>query len=360
MKSLKILSLAATLVLFSGLSDANSQTIRQFKDWRAMCDASGNCKGVAVDTRRNNTQATYRLEIARKTGRDAFWTISFVIIGDEPRTYEPFHVSVDFEPPLQIEPDEGYQVSVRSNTYDLISTPKANGLMTLFASGNRAFFNFLNTRGQETAARFSLKGFKASLLWIDEQQNRLQSPRLTGDVDTASRETGTGQANPFTSGNSMILSPDRIPPAIGKLHFSDGECNAADRPPLEGFGFETDQVGKENTLYLIPCFAGAYNIVYRAYLKSNNDTARQLLFARYSDETGWTGTKDLMNISYNAKNATLAAFSKARGLGDCGSTSRYKWTGHTFKMMQYRYWGKCDGTRLPDDWPTIYPAAKRK
>ena len=360
MNPIKILGLAAVFFVVAGSGGANSQTIRQFKDWQALCDASGNCKGVVVDTRRNNTQATYRLEIARKSRRDAFWTISFVIIGDEPRTYEPFHVSVDFEPPLQIEPDEGYQVSARANTYDIISTPKGNGLMTLFARGNQTFFNFLNTRGQETAAQFSLKGFKASLLWIDEQQNRLQSARLTGDVETTATVADTRQANPFTSGNSIILSPDRIPPAIGRLHFADGECNGANRPPLEGFGFETAQVDKENTLYLIPCFAGAYNIVYRVYLKSVNDTARQLLFAKYSDKTGWTGSKDLMNISYDAKTGTLAAFSKARGLGDCGSTSRYKWQDHAFKMTEYRYWGKCDGTRLTSDWPVIYPAARSK
>ncbi len=360
MNSNKALGLATALFVVAGLGGANGQTIRQFKDWRAMCDTSGNCKGVAVDTRRNNTEATYRLEIARKSGRDAYWTISFVILGDEPRTYEPFHVSVDFEPPLQIEPDEDYEISTRANTYDIISAPKGNGLMALFARGNRAFFNFLNTKGQETAARFSLKGFQASLLWIDEQQNRLQSPRLTGKVEPASNQAGTGQVNPFTSGNSIILSPDRIPPAIEKLHFADGECEPSDRPPLEGFGFESARVDKDNTLYLIPCFAGAYNVVYRAYLKSFNDTARQLLFARYSDETGWTGTKDLMNISYDTKTGTLAAFSKARGLGDCGSTSRYKWTGYAFKMTEYRYWDKCDGTRLPDDWPVIYPAQKRK
>jgi len=357
---LKILSFAVALVLFSGLSDANSQTIRQFKDWWTMCDASGNCKGIAVDTRRNNTEATYRLEIARKSGRNTFWTISFVIIGDEPRTYEPFHVSVDFEPPLQIEPDEDYQSSTQANTYDIISTPRGNRLMALFARGNQTFFNFLNTRGQETAARFSLKGFQASLLWIDEQQNRLQSARLTGDVATASTVVDAEKANPFTSGGSTVLSPDRIPPAIGKLHFADGECNAAERPPLEGFGFETAQVDKGNTLYLIPCFAGAYNIVYRVYVKPFNDTARQLLFARYTDETGWTGSKGLMNISFDAKTRTLAAFSKARGLGDCGGTSQYRWSGYAFKMMQYRYWGKCDGTRLPEDWPIIYPAEKRK
>ena len=263
---------------------------------------------------------------------------------------------MDFEPPLQLEPDDDYQSSAQANAYDIINIAQGNNLMALFARGNQAFFNFLNTRGQETAAQFSLKGFQAALLWIDDQQKRLKSPRIIGGIKTVSARADVNKSNPFTSGSTIILAPDKIPPKLGKLHFADGECEPADRAPLEGFGFEIAQVDKNTTLYLIPCFTGAYNVVYRAYLKLLNDTLRQVLFARYTDQLGWTGTKDLMNISYDAKTRTLAAFSKARGLGDCGSSSRYQWSGRAFKMMQYRYWGKCDGTRLLPDWPIIYSA----
>ncbi len=359
MNLFKILSLTIVLTVFSGLNIARSETIRQFKDWRASCDDNGNCKGVVVDTRRNNTTATYRLEIARKREPNSFWTLSFVITGDEARTFEPLHVSVDFEPPLQLEPDQDYQPGKQANTYDIIGVAQGNILMRLFARGNDAFFNFLNSRGQETAARFSLRGLSATLLWIDDQQKRLKSPRTIGEVKAASTETRPAVPNAYTSGNTTVLAPDKLPPAIAKLHFVDGECDVMERPPLSDFGFETARLDKDTKLFLIPCRAAAYNIVYRIYLKASNaDRPRQLLFADYSNSLGWTGTQDLMNVSYDAKTKSLSAFYKGRGLGDCGSTSIYRWQQYAFKLLEYRNWQKCDGTRQAQDWPVIYPIPK--
>jgi len=359
MSLLKALSLAIVLSSFSGVNFARSETVRQFKDWRASCDDNGNCKGGVVDTRRNNTTATYRLEIARKRGRNSFWTLSFVVIGDEVRTYEPLHVSVDFEPPLQLEPDTDYQFGQQANTYNITGVTQGNILMRLFARGNDAFFNFLNSRGQETAARFSLKGLSATLLWIDDQQKRLKSPRTIGDPKSASAATQTPAPNAYTSGNTTVLAPDKLPPAIAKLHFVDGQCDAMERPPLSDFGFETARLDQDNKLFLIPCRAAAYNIVYRIYLKAaNEDRPRQLLFADYSNSLGWTGTQDLMNVSYDAKTKSLSAFYKGRGLGDCGSTSIYRWQQYAFKLVEYRNWEKCDGTRQAQDWPVIYPIPK--
>jgi len=237
---------------------------------------------------------------------------------------------VDFEQPLKLEPEEDYRSGARANTYDIIGIHQGNALMELLTSGHEAFVNYLNTKGQETAARFSLQGVSAALLWIDDQQKRLKSPRTIGDIKTATAKT----PNDFTSGNTIVRSPDKIPPAIAKMHFADGWCVPTDRQPIAGFGFETATIDKALTLYIIPCFSGAYNIVYRTYLSSTSDTTpRQLLFASYTDEMGWTGTKGLMNVAYDAKTKTLSAFAKARGLADCGSTSLYRWQEYAFKMI---------------------------
>ncbi len=282
-----------------------------------------------------------------------------MVIGDELRTFEPLHVSVDFEKPLQLEPDADYQPGQQANAYDIIGITQGNILMKLFSRGNDAFFNFLNSRGQETAARFSLRGLTATFLWIDDQQKRLKSPRIIGEVKAASTTTQTPAPNAYTSGNTTVLAPDKLPPAIAKLHFVDGECDAMERPPLSDFGFETAQLDKTTRLYLVPCFAAAYNIVYRIYLKSTNeDRPRQLLFANYSSDLGWTGARDLMNISYDAKTKSLSAYAKSRGLGDCGTTSLYRWKDYAFKLIEYRYQEKCNGTRLPPNWPVIYAAPK--
>jgi len=359
MKVIKIIFLTLAMSVLSGPSFANSEVTKQFRDWRAICDDSGNCKGVTVDTRRNNTTATYRLEIERKSGRDNFWTISFVINGDEPRTYEPFHISVDFEQPLNLEPDEDYKTSDQANTFEITGVSQGNQLMRLFAGGNETYFNFLNTKGQETAAKFSLKGLTATLLWIDDQQNRLNSPRTIGDIKTVSSDGNSATANPYTSGNTIIHAPGKMPPAIARLHFNDGTCTSIERGPLSNFGFKTARLDKTNKLYLIPCFAAAYNVVYRVYITASNaDEPRQLFFANFSDEMGWGGTNELLNISYDAKTKTLITFAKGRGLGDCGSTSILRWNDYDFQLVEYRYWGKCDGTRQAGDWPVIYKAPK--
>jgi len=351
MNQSKTLGLSIVLLLIFGLSIARSETIRQFRDWRAVCDNLNNCKAVSVDL-----APASRLEIARKYGRDTFWTLSFIITGDEARTYEPFHISVDFEEPLTLEPDDGYRSALEPNRFDIINIRQANRLMQLFARGRQTYFNFLNRQGQETGARFSLKGLSASLLWIDDRQKRLKSPRTIGVATPVSTNEKPEKTNPFISGNTRVLAPDKIPPALAALHFADGECASAERQPFAGFGFETAKLDDGHKLYLIPCFAGAYNVVYRIYLKSASRTKpRQLFFASYSDELGWSGTPELMNISYDAKTETLSTLAKSRGLGDCGSRALYKWNLYAFKMVEYRYWGKCDGTRLPADWPVIYP-----
>ncbi|MBZ0228054.1 MAG: DUF1176 domain-containing protein, partial [Bauldia sp.] len=113
-------------------------------------------------------------------------------------------------------------------------------------------------------------------------------------------------------------------------------------------------------LYIIPCFAGAYNVAYRVYLvrAGNIGKARTLYFANFSQTLGWYGSDTLINASYDPESKTLASFGKGRGLGDCGNAARYRWDGFDFRMIDYRAWDQCDGSRRPDEWPVIYEAGK--
>lgn len=351
MSPLKSIGLPALVFLLLGLTTAYSQIKTQFGDWQTTCEASGSCTAAVTHWGSPASETQYRLEIARQHGPNAFWTMSFIILGGEARTYEPFHISVDFEEPIKLEPDEGYQVAARPNTFNIVGADQANLLMQLFSHGNETFFNYLNGRGQETAARFSLIGLTASLLWIDEQQNRLNSPRTIDGKKTVNARAPRE--------NTAPLAPEKIPPTIAKLHFADGTCVSRKHQPLAGFGFETAEIDPGLALYLIPCFSGAYNIVYRLYLETTDKGApKQLLFANYSDELGWSGTGDLMNIEFNPDTKTLTTFSKGGGLADCGSTSVHRWQNYAFKLVEYRYWGDCGGTKLPEDWPIIYQAGE--
>ncbi len=84
------------------------------------------------------------------------------------------------------------------------------------------------------------------------------------------------------------------------------------------------------------------------------DELKRSVFAGFSDESGWYGQDQLINAHYDAKTKILSAFEKGRGLGDCGAIPEYTWNEYGWRMMSYRYWGKCDGTHMPEDWPVIY------
>ncbi len=147
-----------------------------------------------------------------------------------------------------------------------------------------------------------------------------------------------------------------LPAKIEALHKSDKECSNYGADFLVRARVIA-KLGETQTLYLLPCFSGAYNIAYRVYVLDSRfpDSVRPSLFAGYADEYGWYGKDTLINAEFDPETKTLSAFEKGRGLGDCGSIPSYRWAEYNWRLIEYRYWGKCDGTRTPDQWPVIFP-----
>ena len=146
-----------------------------------------------------------------------------------------------------------------------------------------------------------------------------------------------------------------LPPPVAKLLAADAECIDRHANPIMD-ARETAQLSENHRLYLVPCFTGAYNVVYRIYVFDRRypNEAKLSVFAAFSDQMGWYGKIQLINAEYDPKTQTLTAFEKGRGLGDCGSVPTYRWNEYDWRMISYRYWGKCDGSRMPGDWPVIY------
>jgi len=103
-------------------------------------------------------------------------------------------------------------------------------------------------------------------------------------------------------------------------------------------------------LWAVPCFAGAYNIGHAWYLTGpggRDPRAASLVSA--SGETG-AGT---INGGYDPETRTLSAFSKGRGIGDCGTASTWTWTGRAFVLTEETEMTECWG--VPADlWPKTW------
>jgi len=157
-------------------------------------------------------------------------------------------------------------------------------------------------------------------------------------------------------GASLVAAaPVAVPEPVDKLMRADKECLDYNASHLKEARVASE-LGKNQMLYLLPCFTGAYNTIFRVFVfdKRYPDELKRSVFAGYSDETGWQGQDQLINAHYDTKTKILSAFEKGRGLGDCGAIPEYRWIDYGWRMMTYRYWGKCDGTHMPEDWPVIY------
>lgn len=153
--------------------------------------------------------------------------------------------------------------------------------------------------------------------------------------------------------------PVTVPGPVDKLQRADKECVDYDASHLIDARVVAE-LGEGQTLYLLPCYTGAYNTMYRVYVfdKRYPDELKPSFFAGYSDATGWYGKDRLVNAHFDPKTKILSAFEKSRGLGDCGAIPSFQWSQYGWRMIEYRYWDKCDGTHMPEQWPVIFRLGK--
>lgn len=119
----------------------------------------------------------------------------------------------------------------------------------------------------------------------------------------------------------------------------------------------------DRALVELVCANAAYQSVY-AYVAYQPDGSWQPLSLDgfYPDETGQyvrTSEGTVGGLStFDPEQGRLTVFSKARGIGDCGSLADYRWTGDELALETFRYQECSDSAEEfvePADYPQIYP-----
>ncbi|MEP0945487.1 DUF1176 domain-containing protein [Leptolyngbya subtilissima DQ-A4] len=119
----------------------------------------------------------------------------------------------------------------------------------------------------------------------------------------------------------------------------------------------------DRALVELVCANAAYQSVY-AYVAYQPDGSWQPLSLDvfYPDETGQfvrasEGTVGGLT-TFDPDQELLTVFSKARGIGDCGSLADYRWSGGELELETFRY-QECSNSPgevvEPADYPQIYP-----
>ena len=324
----------------------------QFKRIR---DISVSCTdGLTCDVSAYNAQSELYTVIFRRTARPEAPVRLVLGVRETLAAGSVVGISIDGRPVLTIPVSE---LSYRAAVYEYIYDGEAEiaALMAAAKEGSELRATF-RSRGIDTVSTFSLSGFVAGLIFLDEVQGRV------GRDDALQAEGATGA--PEQAALRDIAGFADIPFQI-RAEFADRDGAACRGLSQDRFatigGFEASSNDRFSLIGL-PCGeGGAYNQPYAFWERAGSNFRRVSL--PVMTEEG-PSTEDLAwNISWDQERQQLTGFFKGRGLGDCGEFNRWAWketeTGHVFVLTEARAKTTCDGEPDggPETWPSIWPPA---
>jgi hypothetical protein len=313
-----------------------SKTVR---DW------TGNCDGTACFAEVTGAGGLamggqgYRLQIHRANNESAAWYLKLVA-RKVPGPAGPATVTIDEGEPIPTT----LAADSTGEGFDFADQASLEELFPMLRNGNGAVVGF-----GDQSEMFSLSGIAAVLLWIDERQGRVgnsdQVAAISPDANIDAAEV-KGDAAIALRNTILATSPA-------------ADCQwAGPEGDTESFYAESYRLDDDHELFLVRCMMGAYQPSMQVFLKSF-DRFELMAFPDYSDDAGWGGTNFLGYAEFNAKTLELHNYVKFRGIGDCGTTSAYRWTGYAFKLLEYRYRDCSDDEPIDPDgelpeFPVIY------
>ena len=212
------------------------------------------------------------------------------------------------------------------------------------------------------AADISLAGAMAALLFIDDVQGRVDS---VGALARSGRRLASAVpeppslplilAQPAPEGTGV--DPRRAEAVTaGWARQAVRDC-ALDEPEVPTAPGTIGPLSGDRLLVGVGCGGGAYNFnsVFGIVQPGEPLRVEPARFALPAvDGTGPGGSSEsLTNPDFEPADATIGFISKGRGIGDCGSSGTYAWTGESFALTAWRAMPECRGVPEPY-WPVLW------
>ncbi len=315
---------------------------KTFRNWTAACNERLRCFAETKNTA--GAASDFLLRLARDKDEPR-WSLILVTRMATPR--QPVEIYADLDGTTVEFKGAGAAGAFGEVTDVHLLGAQASALMAAMAPASEVGFEFIGDNGEAFAPRFSLSGLSASLLWIDEKQGRVGAPREAGDTPAGLDPV---QAAPL--GDAAEL-----PEEVLIVHNEHGECEAFEDLP-NGNDFIVVPLNDARTMYLLPCFSGAYNFAHAAYVMEGSHVTRKW-FADYDENRGWTATDVIVNPDWEGGGlGRLSMFNRGRGIGDCGSTALWQVSEGDLRMLKFTYKGDCDGEGQAGDFPVVFEAER--
>jgi hypothetical protein len=206
----------------------------------------------------------------------------------------------------------------------------------------------------------SLTGSSAAMRWIDDRQKRAGTTTAI-----VARGPAPGSAVPAPPAEPVVA----LAPAASQARLPSLPAVIANREDVRACAEEYDEedphrpyvarLSGSEYLWQVPCGMGAYNYT-TLYIIARADGSGQRSPDFWPDHPDWSsnGPDTLINGQYDPKTRLLAAFSKGRGLGDCGDDAAWAWDGHAFRLTHHAVMETCMGV-VSNHWIRVWRARTR-
>jgi hypothetical protein len=317
------------LALLAAAAAPQPTALRTFQDWTVGCDNGAACHAVAL--------------MPEHWPEDGL-TMS-VRRGPEPSAQPVLAFELGAGSNAASLSADGKRLTVRlvgSEGQTRVAPADTAAMIAVLRSASRVE---LQSADGKTLGRVSLKGASAALLYMDEKQRR------TGTTSALVRpgpRPAAGAppllpvvaARPITSARPLALTPA----ALAALRRKHGCTLDEVGGPEEA---ETAALGPSESLLLLACGSGAYNVSYVPFVLRRGRGGIEATLAAFDLAEPWwkgEGKPILINAAWEAERGLLTSYSKGRGLGDCGTNSGYAWDGRAFRLVERAEMDECQGS----------------
>jgi hypothetical protein len=307
----------------------NPAELRSFGDWIVGCDNGRACQAVALVTYEDDDIGS-TMTLRREAGGEAepiFWINNGEARGGS--------LAADGQrlPVRLIAREDSAMVHPADTRAFVDAIRAAHQLRLRDASGT-------------DLGPISVEGASAAMLYMDEQQRRL-------DTVTALVRRGTRPA-------SAVPAPPTLPEVRAApiddtttLTFTDAQIAGLRREAgctLDEVGapdsYEAAPLASGQTLVLLACGSGAYNVTYLPYIAQSRDGRIRFTAAPFDYQWAMRELErpSLINAEWDHQRHLLSEFYRGRGIGDCGTKATYAWDGSRFRLVEQQDMEQCQGT----------------
>jgi hypothetical protein len=326
-------SICATLLLPLGAQGGQSKV---FGDWAVACDNTLRCEalGSQADPAGGGDESDEEPAsepVAFWLGRNAGPATALearITVATQDGLIQPLTITV-----------QGRRIRLAGGKDDVRLTPKqARELIALFADARRA-----EVTDGNSSWRLSLAGFKAAMLYIDEQQGRLETGDALvskGDRPAAAvrKPAAPPVVRPATLPRQQAADAQLLPAILAEV--KERECFDEVRDAAKPYT-QLVRVSDRQALVLRECWRGPYQNSSQVWL-ANLDKPHEPRRLALPDADG-AQNHDIADAEFSADDGRLYSRAKGRGIGDCIWTWQWVWTGTGFKLVDARESPLCKG-----------------